>query len=213
MVQLVANKLAVHRSQVGTARSLCRYSGIAGTRELRIGDEPVWTIVPRSDRLLVQGLILRGILQDMPIDPTLKQTETLLDALLIAEYSIRKYRTRGDAKAECGNHRAATEYHALAATEVTRAREILAKLNFLHGTDGGPGVVLVGVLELARIQKAFLKSVQDSPSFEDACFYRRHPIWASRVDRYQASHEKWNGKPELETMAPGFHPIYDGWTD
>ena len=149
----------------------------------------------------------------MVSDPALNQTETLLDALFLAEYSIRKYRTRADAKAECANHRAATEYHALAAAEVTRAREIIAKLNLLHGPDGGPGVILVGVLELARLQNATLKSVQDSPSFEDACFYRRHPIWASRVIRYQRSHEQWNGKPELETMAPGFHPIYDGWTD
>lgn len=155
----------------------------------------------------------RGSIDAVETEPIEDETAALLEELSTAEYSIRKYRTRGDARAKQGNHRSAMEYHALAAKELARARESESRLLALHGPDGGPGVVLTGVLELAKRQVRLLHGVDDPESFEDACFHRRHPIWASRVERYQEAHATWTGRSELEDMAPGYHPIYDGWTD
>src|SRR5262249_20805412 len=99
----------------------------------------------------------------------------LLDALSRHEYEVRRYRTRGDARAEQGNPRSSTEYHVLASRASKEMAAVEARLRELLGPDGGPGLPLAGVLKLAATQARALASVDDAASFEDACFYRRHP--------------------------------------
>ena len=137
----------------------------------------------------------------------------LIEALEMREYNERKYRTRGDARAEEGNHRSSTEYHLLASQESKRARELMSQLAETLGPDGGPGWPIAGVLRLARQQAKFLASVDDIDSFEAACFFRRHPKWGQMSDKYLNAHRRWFDTQELEGMAPEYLPIWPSWTD
>jgi hypothetical protein len=137
----------------------------------------------------------------------------LLEALATHEYFIRKYRTRGDARADQGNHRSSTEYHLLASQESAKRTHIVAQLVALLGPDGGPNLPVAGVLAAATRQAAALAAVDDQSSFEDACFLRRHPRWAQMIDKYTQANRRWAGTAALEAVAPGCHPIWISWTD
>lgn len=137
----------------------------------------------------------------------------LLDSLALCEHAVRRYRTRGDASYEDGRHRAATEYHILASQENARIQELAARLTELLGPDGGPGLPVADVLRQAAAQASMLARIQDVDSFEDACFFRRHPRWAQFSDRFREAHRRWFDEPALAAMAPAYHPLWPGWTD
>lgn len=139
--------------------------------------------------------------------------ESLLDALAMHEHDVRKYRTRGDARAEHGNHRSATEYHILASQSSRLARNICSQLTEILGPDGGPGLPVAAVLQLAAKHSPILATVADQGSFEDACFYMRHPHWARLSGKLLQAYRRWLDTPALQGMAPEYHPIWSSWTD
>lgn len=142
------------------------------------------------------------------------EIEGLLMALATREYWIRKYRTRAESRSLDGNDRSCREYHGMAADERRQADEISRQLTALLGPDDGPPWSGTEYLKLAWRHAEMLRGIAgESESFEDACFARRHPRWAQASERHRAALEKWRGRPELEAMAPGYLPIYDGWTD
>jgi hypothetical protein len=137
----------------------------------------------------------------------------LIEALELHEYNVRKYRTRVDSRAEQGNLRSSTEYHALASDESKRVRDLMGQLGDMLGPDGGPGLPIAGVLRLAAKQAEFLASVEDIDSFEAACFFRRHPNWAQKSTKHLEAHRRWFETPALEAMAPEYLPIWSSWTE
>ncbi|MBI4860710.1 MAG: hypothetical protein HY815_10685 [Candidatus Riflebacteria bacterium] len=139
--------------------------------------------------------------------------KALVEALFTAEFWLRKYRTRGDARAEQGAGRSSSEYHSMARDQQATIDSLIAELGALLGPDGGPGLPLSRPLEEAGRQAALLRSVDDLLSFEDACFHARHPAWAAHVDRFRKAHERWRTDPRFCAMAPRFLPIQTGWTD
>lgn len=136
-----------------------------------------------------------------------------LKALQAHEYTLRKYRTRGDSRYADGASRSSTEYHQMASKEERAAEAIRARLTTQLGPDGGPGLNLSRPLELARAQARALSTVDDSSSFEAACFYLRHPRWARLVDEYVTATQRWLDSPALEAMKPEYLPVWDSWTD
>lgn len=137
----------------------------------------------------------------------------LVVELFDAEYEVRRYRAKGDAAYEDGRSRSSTEFHGLASQAARKAATAIAQLTVVLGPDGGPGVPVAGVLALAREQAAALAKVGagEAGSFEDACFYMRHPRWAGLSERFREAQRKWFDSPALVALAPGYQVIWGAW--
>jgi len=143
----------------------------------------------------------------------IQEVVSLMDVLRSHEYLSRKYRCKGDAYYEIGNHRISMECHNLAAEEERRAKTVRATLEQKLGAAGSLSVP--GAEEISRIkmQAEALPSPwnQVGGDFEDACFCARYPRWTRLIPGLWRAREKWKDDPRLMREAPRFMPVNPSW--
>ncbi len=138
---------------------------------------------------------------------------SLLDLLRSREYMSRKYRFKGNAWYEIGNHRFSMEYHNLAAEEERSAGAIRSRLEETLGTAGSIPAPDPEVMPAMRTNAEALPNpwVDEQSDFDGACFCARYPRWTRFIPELWRAYERWKDDPRLLREAPRFMPVDPSW--
>jgi len=137
----------------------------------------------------------------------------LLVALSNAEFWVRKYRIRAEVQAKTCPGRSSPDYDRMAVQEDSRVAVIRTRLEILLGPEASSSLPLFCPLEEARRRAVLFRDIDDPVSFDEACFFARHPTWAVHDGHFKEAHERWKNDPRFHSLFPHFTPILPGWID